>query len=102
MRILKLQFAKSKSKALCFWGKEDTATPLYTGEKIAGLIENSEFYPLDGDHFFFLTHKDFIATNDYRTMQGTIHNDTTKHYFLRTFYFSYGLLFYYELTVVQL
>jgi pimeloyl-ACP methyl ester carboxylesterase len=54
-------FAKSKSKALCFWGKEDTATPLYTGEKIAGLIENSEFYPLDGDHFFFLQHKDFIA-----------------------------------------
>ena len=54
-------FSKSKSKALCFWGKEDTATPLYTGEKIAGLIKNSEFYPLDGDHFFFLKHKDFIA-----------------------------------------
>jgi pimeloyl-ACP methyl ester carboxylesterase len=54
-------FAKSQSKALCFWGKEDTATPLYTGEKIAELIENSAFYPLDGDHFFFLTHKDFIA-----------------------------------------
>jgi len=54
-------FARSKSRALCFWGKEDTATPLYTGEKIAGLIENSDFYPLDGDHFFFLTHKDFIA-----------------------------------------
>ena len=54
-------FAKSNSKALCFWGKEDTATPLYTGEKIAGLIANSEFYPLDGDHFFFLQHKDFIA-----------------------------------------
>ena len=54
-------FVESKSRALCFWGKEDTATPLYTGEKIAGLIENSAFYPLDGDHFFFLTHKDFIA-----------------------------------------
>ena len=54
-------FAKSKSKALCFWGKEDTATPLYTGEKIAELIENSAFYPLEGDHFFFLQHKDFIA-----------------------------------------
>jgi len=54
-------FSKSKSRALCFWGKEDTATPLYTGEKIAGLIENSAFYPLDGDHFFFLAHKDFIA-----------------------------------------
>ena len=55
------EFAKSQSKALCFWGKEDTATPLYTGEKIAGLIENSVFYALDGDHYFFLTHKDFIA-----------------------------------------
>jgi len=54
-------FAKSKSRALCFWGREDTATPLYTGEKIAGLIENSEFYPLDGDHFFFLKHAHFIA-----------------------------------------
>ncbi|RLA69328.1 MAG: alpha/beta hydrolase [Epsilonproteobacteria bacterium] len=54
-------FAKSKSRALCFWGKEDTATPLYTGEKIAGLVNNSAFYPLDGDHFFFLTHKGFIA-----------------------------------------
>jgi len=54
-------FSSSQSKALCFWGKEDTATPLYTGKKIAGLIENSEFYPLEGDHFFFLQHKDFIA-----------------------------------------
>lgn len=53
-------FAASKSQALCFWGKEDTATPLYTGEKIAGLIENATFYPLDGDHFFFLKHSQFI------------------------------------------
>ena len=55
------EFARSKSKALCFWGKEDTATPLYTGEKIAGLIDDSIFYPLDGDHYFFLAHHDFIA-----------------------------------------
>jgi pimeloyl-ACP methyl ester carboxylesterase len=54
-------FSKSKSRALCFWGEEDTATPLYTGEKIAELIANSEFYPLDGDHFFFLKHAVFIA-----------------------------------------
>ena len=53
-------FSNSKSRALCFWGKEDTATPLYTGEKIANLIDNSEFYPLDGDHFFFLKHAKFI------------------------------------------
>lgn len=55
------EFAKSKSKALCFWGIDDTATPLYTGEKIAGLIDESEFYPLEGDHFFFLKHAHFIA-----------------------------------------
>jgi len=54
-------FSASKSKALCFWGKEDTATPLYTGEKISSLIKTSEFYPLDGDHFFFLKHANFIS-----------------------------------------
>ena len=56
------EFAKSKSRALCFWGIDDTATPLYTGEKIAGLIKNSKFYPLEGDHFFFLKHAGFIAS----------------------------------------
>lgn len=55
------EFAKSKSRALCFWGIDDTATPLYTGEKIAGLIKNSQFYPLAGDHFFFLKHAKFVA-----------------------------------------
>ena len=53
-------FSQSRSKALLFWGKEDTATPLYTGEKIASLIPESYFYPLDGDHFFFLQYADFI------------------------------------------
>lgn len=66
-----VSFAKSKSKALCFWGKEDTATPLYTGEKIADLIEDSTFYPLDGDHFFFLQHKDFIAQTITEQCKGT-------------------------------
>jgi pimeloyl-ACP methyl ester carboxylesterase len=55
------EFVKSQSRALCFWGIDDTATPLYTGEKIAGLIKNSKFYPLEGDHFFFLKHASFIA-----------------------------------------
>ncbi len=54
-------FAQSKSKTLCFWGKEDTATPLYTGEKINTLIQTSTLYPLKGDHFFFLRHNEFIA-----------------------------------------
>jgi len=54
-------FAKYNGKALLFWGKEDTATPLYTGEKIASIIKGSHFYPLDGDHFFFLSHARLIG-----------------------------------------
>ena len=57
-----VEFSKSKSETLCFWGIDDTATPLYTGEKISKLIENSKLYPLEGDHFFFLKHAKFIAT----------------------------------------
>ena len=51
----------SSQKALCFWGKSDTATPLWSGEKISSLLNNSKFYPLEGDHFFFLKHTEFIA-----------------------------------------
>ena len=64
------EFAKSQSRALCFWGEDDTATPLYTGEKIADIIENSKFYPLDGDHFFFLKHAKFIAEETLNDIKG--------------------------------
>ncbi|DAB41297.1 MAG TPA: 2-hydroxy-6-oxohepta-2,4-dienoate hydrolase [Sulfurovum sp. UBA12169] len=54
-------FAKTQSKTLLFWGKKDTATPLWTAEKIKSLIPKSSLYPLEGDHFFFLKHGTFIA-----------------------------------------
>jgi len=54
-------FTTNTSFALCFWGKADTATPLWSGEKIAGFLRNAPFYPLDGDHFFFLKHSKLIA-----------------------------------------
>jgi len=54
-------FNNSKSRTLLFWGKNDTATPLWTAKKIDNLIENSNLYPLDGDHFFFLNHSEFIS-----------------------------------------
>ena len=54
-------FSKCTSNALLFWGEEDTATPLWSGEKIATLLTNSQFYSLKGDHFFFLKHQAFIA-----------------------------------------
>lgn len=54
-------FSDYSGKGLLFWGKEDTATPLWTAEKITALMGESELYPLDGDHFFFLKHGTFIA-----------------------------------------
>ncbi|MBK1973991.1 alpha/beta hydrolase, partial [Campylobacter sp. TTU-622] len=49
------------AKSLIFWGIDDKDTPLKSGELIHSFIKNSEFYPLNGDHFFFLKHADFIA-----------------------------------------
>lgn len=47
-------FSNFKHKASIFWGKEDKATSLASGEKISKLIKNSRFYPLEGDHYFFM------------------------------------------------
>lgn len=54
-------FSKITAKSIIFWGVSDTATPLKSGELMHKLIKNSEFYPLEGDHFFFLKHSAFIA-----------------------------------------
>ena len=47
-------FASCSSKTLLLWGREDRATPLGSGEKIASLIAGSVLEVLDGDHYFFL------------------------------------------------
>lgn len=49
-------FAATKSKTLVFWGRNDAATSVLSGRKIASLIANSHFYDFDGDHYFFLKH----------------------------------------------
>ncbi len=54
-------FDNVTGRALLFWGKADTATPLWTGEKIAEKIKDATLYPLEGDHYFFLHHAPFIA-----------------------------------------
>jgi len=53
-------FKNFTNRAFIFWGIKDSATPLSSGEKIHSLIKNSLFFPLDGDHFFFVNHKNFI------------------------------------------
>ncbi|BCD62470.1 2-hydroxy-6-oxohepta-2,4-dienoate hydrolase [Nitratiruptor sp. YY08-26] len=54
-------FASFNGKALIFWGKDDKATSLQSGKEIAKLIKNSSFYPLQGDHYFFLHQAPFIC-----------------------------------------
>ncbi len=47
-------FKSFDSPTLILWGKEDSATPLSSGKKIASLIKNSNFYEFESDHYFFL------------------------------------------------
>lgn len=47
-------FFTCKAKTTIFWGVEDMATPLSSGETIHHLIQKSTFHPLMGDHFFFI------------------------------------------------
>ncbi|WP_297938656.1 alpha/beta fold hydrolase [uncultured Campylobacter sp.] len=54
------KFADFGGKAFIFWGEEDKATPLKSGERVSRLIKNSEFHTLKGDHFFFLLHARYI------------------------------------------
>lgn len=54
-------FADFSGRAFIFWGENDKATPVTSGETIHKLIKNSSFFPLGGDHFFFLLHAKFIG-----------------------------------------
>ncbi len=47
-------FKQCGAKAFIFWGKEDRATPLKSGESISSLIPTNHFFALEGDHFFFI------------------------------------------------
>jgi pimeloyl-ACP methyl ester carboxylesterase len=65
-------FISLKSNTLLFWGEEDTATPLWTAKKIDSLVSNSKLYPLNGDHFFFLNHSEFISQTISRSLKNDI------------------------------
>jgi pimeloyl-ACP methyl ester carboxylesterase len=54
-------FGAFGGRGLCIWGKDDTATPLWTGAQINKLLGNSRLVPMEGDHFFFLNHGKEIA-----------------------------------------
>lgn len=54
-------FHTFKGKALLCFGRQDTATPLWTAHKIASLIERSRLIEYDGDHYFFLEQGGTVA-----------------------------------------
>lgn len=54
-------FSRYQGKALVCFAKEDTATPLWTGEKIASLIGDSRFVAYNGDHYFLFQQGSSIA-----------------------------------------
>lgn len=55
-------FRRCKSKTLIFWGKDDKATPVNNGKIISEIMPDCvDFDPLNGDHFFFLTHGELIS-----------------------------------------
>ena len=45
---------------LCF-GRNDTATPLWTAYKIADLVPGAKVVEFDGDHYFFLEQSEAVA-----------------------------------------
>ncbi|WP_428737682.1 alpha/beta fold hydrolase [Sulfurimonas sp.] len=66
------EFSKYEGKALVCWGKEDTATPLSSGEKIVSLIKDSEFVPYDGDHYFFMKYGNDVSQRIEKTFLETL------------------------------
>jgi pimeloyl-ACP methyl ester carboxylesterase len=55
------KFRAFKGKALLCFGRQDTATPMWTAYKIAELIPESKVVEFDGDHYFFLEQGERVA-----------------------------------------
>ncbi len=68
------KFSMYNGKALLCWGKDDTATPLSSGEKINSLIQNSTLKEYTGDHYFFMSHSAEISKEVEETFLSTLGN----------------------------
>jgi len=55
------KFSAYTGRALLCFGRQDTATPLWTAYKIAELIPESKVVEFDGDHYFFLEQSASVA-----------------------------------------
>jgi len=66
------EFASTKSKALLCWGRDDTATPLSSAQKIDELIPDSTLNVYDGDHYFFMNHAQAVSQEVEKTFLKTL------------------------------
>jgi len=67
-------FSNYTGKALLCWGREDTATPLSSGERIHSLIKDSELNVYSGDHYFFMGQAEDISKKVEATFLSTLGN----------------------------
>ena len=62
-------FKRVTSKTLLFWGKDDSATPLWSAQKISEMVADSKLFSYEGDHYFFLKYSREIAQEIERECQ---------------------------------
>ena len=55
------EFSAYSGKALLCWGRDDTATPLSSAQRIEKLIDDSSLSIYEGDHYFFMTHAQEVS-----------------------------------------
>jgi len=65
-------FANYNGKALLCWGKEDTATPLSSAQKIDSLIPDSSLEVYEGDHYFFMKESKDVSKKIEETFLSTL------------------------------
>ncbi len=68
------KFSSYNGKALLCWGKDDTATPLSSGEIINSLMQDSTLEVYTGDHYFFMSHATEISKKVEETFLSTLGN----------------------------
>ena len=68
------EFASYTGKALLCWGKDDTATPLSSAEKIDELISDSKLEVYEGDHYSFMNNTQDISKKIEDTFLSTLGN----------------------------
>jgi len=65
-------YKEYSGKALLCWGKDDTATPLWTAEKMVEMMGDARLVVYEGDHFFFVQQADAVAKEIETTVLQTL------------------------------